>query len=45
MSMTAQAMDRQTIERIVREIVASKLLATDGDAASGGQRFGAALSI
>jgi len=29
MSMTAQAIDRQAIERIVREVVASKLLATD----------------
>ena len=29
MSMTAEAIDRQTIERIVREVVASKLFATD----------------
>jgi propanediol utilization protein len=29
MSMTAQAIDRGTIERIVREIVSSKLIATD----------------
>ena len=29
MSMTAQTLDRQAIERIVREVVASKLLVTD----------------